>query len=73
MDDSLNAFVRMFILIISFFRSFSRENLLVDFNGTTTSSETSSVNEGVEGDVSPANCASPTFGSLFYSTPPSVF
>lgn len=50
------------LLLEIFCRSGSRDNLLVDLNGTTTSSETSSVNDGMEGESSPAQCASPTLG-----------
>ncbi|CAB4000534.1 Hypothetical predicted protein, partial [Paramuricea clavata] len=41
-------------------RSYSRENILIDLNGTATSSETSSVNDAMDGDSSPAQCATPT-------------
>ena len=52
------------LLLEIFCRSVSRDNLLVDLNGTATSSETSSVTDGVEGELSPAQCTSPTLGLL---------
>ncbi|XP_028399499.1 protein FAM91A1-like [Dendronephthya gigantea] len=45
-------------------RSNSRENLLVDINGTGTSSETSSVSNGMDGETSPGQSISPTLDMI---------
>ena len=49
-----------------FCRASSRDNILVDLNGTATSSETSSVNDVTDGDSSPGQCATPTLGSFYF-------